>query len=249
MSRVPWAFAVTLLVAIPLLAGEPESLTRYQARLDLLSAAPAAPAPDQITPVPAKKSVGLAVLYSLLLPGMGELYADGFSSGKYFLIAEGTLWLGYAAVEIHANDLRDGARAYAAARAGVDVTGKNDDFYVNIGNFLTVEEYNEKRLRDREPDKLYDPLTGYGWRWDADASRLAYKDQRIASENMYNNRKFIGAAILVNHLVSAINAARTAIAYNRAREEDVLGSLQLSSRMFTDAAGAHGVVVTLAHPF
>ena len=48
-----------------------------------------------------------------------------------------------------------------SAHAGVDATGKNDDFFVNIGNFMTVEEYNEKRLRDREPEKLYDPLAGY----------------------------------------------------------------------------------------
>jgi hypothetical protein len=39
--------------------------------------------------IPGKKSAGLAALYSLVLPGMGELYAEGFSSGKYFLLAEG----------------------------------------------------------------------------------------------------------------------------------------------------------------
>ena len=34
-----------------------------------------------------KKNLGLAILYSLLLPGMGELYTDAYSSGKYFTIA------------------------------------------------------------------------------------------------------------------------------------------------------------------
>jgi hypothetical protein len=247
MLRMFWAFVACLFIVVPLSAGEPESLTRYAARLDLLSAVPqAGDAGAQVT-MPAKKSVGLAVLYSLVVPGMGELYADGFSSGKYFLIAEGALWLGYAAVEIHANDMRDGARSYAVAHAGVNSTGKDDDFFVDIGNFMTVEEYNEKRLRDREVSRLYDPLAGYSWRWDADASRLAYKDQRIASEDMFNNRKFVGIAILVNHIVSAINAARCAISYNRA--QDTLGELRLSSRTLGEAGRVHGVAVTISRVF
>ena len=248
MQRVCWAFIAVLFVVVPLVASEPEGLTRYEARLDLLSAVPPLPMLQEQTSVAPKKSVGLAAFYSLLLPGMGELYAEGFSSGKYFLIAEGALWLGYAAVEIHGNDLRNGARSFASAHAGVDAAGKDDDYYVDIGNFMTIEEYNEKRLRDRELDRVYDPAAGYSWRWDADASRLAYKDQRIASENMYNNRKFIGIAILVNHVVSAINAARCAIAHNRA-QDDALGALQLSSRVMGDAARPHGVAVTIARSF
>jgi hypothetical protein len=248
MLRVCWAFVAGLFAVVPLIAGEPGTLTRYEARLDLLSAVPHAPLLQEQPAGPSKKSVGLAVVYSLLLPGMGELYAEGFSSGKYFLIAEGALWLGSAAVEIHGNDLRDGARSYAVARAGVSVSGKDDDFFVDIGNFMTVEEYNEKRLRDREVERLYDAAAGYSWRWDSDASRTAYKDQRISSENMYNNRKFIGIAVLVNHIVSAINAARCAIAHNRA-QQDVLGDLQLSSRVLGGAVRPHGVAVTIAHSF
>lgn len=33
-----------------------------------------------------KKSTGLAILYSLLIPGMGELYANSYSSGKFLLL-------------------------------------------------------------------------------------------------------------------------------------------------------------------
>lgn len=250
MSRLWWMCAMSLCISTPLVAQQSNVLTRYEAGLDLLAAAqtPVGAAVFSDETAPAKKSVALAALYSLLLPGMGELYAEGFSTGKYLLIAEGVLWLGFAAVEIHGNDLRDGARTYAAAHAGLDATGKDDDFYVNIGNFMSLEEYNDKQLRDREPEKLYDPLEGYNWLWDSDASRLAFRDQRISSENMYNNQKFIGAAIIVNHIISAINAARSAIAYNNA-QDDALGALQFSSRILGSTRQPHGVMVTIARQF
>ena len=225
-------------------------LTHQEISHDLFSAVPQTPPVQQAAEdqAPSKKAVGLAVLYSLLVPGMGELYAGGFGSGKYFLIAEGGLWITYAAFEIHGNDLRDGARSFAAARAGVSIAGKDDQFFVDLGNFLTMDEYNDKRLRDREPAKLYSTVAGQYWRWDSEDSRLTYREQRISSEDMYNNRKFVGAAIIINHVVSAINAARAAISYNSSLEKS-LGSLELSSRVLGGPGGEHGVLVTISKTF
>lgn len=245
MTRIRWSAVVLAFLVVPLSAQTTQPLTRYETRLDLLNVSPAPSLPPAQGAAPARKSVGLAVLYSLLLPGMGELYAENFASGKYFLIAEGALWLGYAAVEIHANGLRDDARAFAVAYAGVSADGKDDQFFVDIGNFLNTDDYNDKKLRDREPGKLYDPLTGYSWRWNTDASRMTFREERVASETMYNNRNFVGAAILINHLISAINAARASIAYNNAQEQ-ALGDLQLSARVLGGMDQPHGVILTLA---
>jgi hypothetical protein len=195
---------------------------------------------------PAKKSVGLAAVYSLLLPGMGELYAGGFASGKYFLLAEGILWLTYAAVDIHAGSMREDARVYSVVHAGVDRSGKDDQFFVNVGNFATVDDYNDKKLRDREPDLVYNPANGYNWRWDSEASRLTFRDQRVASEDMFNNRKFVGAALLVNHVASAINAARAAIAKNSALDQ-ALGDLRFETRILGGWEG--GVMLTVSRGF
>ena len=90
----------------------------------------------QDAPAAEKKSVGLAAFYSLLIPGMGELYTGAFgSSGKYFLAAEGVLWLTWGAFDVYGNSLRNDSRAYAVSHAGADVTGKNDQFFVDLGNF------------------------------------------------------------------------------------------------------------------
>ena len=54
-----------------------------------------------------KKNTGLAILYSALLPGMGELYAGDYSSGKYFTIADGVLWGGLIGVNAYAKNQED----------------------------------------------------------------------------------------------------------------------------------------------
>jgi len=239
-----------LLLAIPTLGRSQDwqPLTRAEQRLDLfgLHGSPAGQDEPEIFPseTEGKKSPALAAVFSLLLPGMGELYAGGFSSGKYFLIADGALWLTYAGVELYGNALRDDSRAYAVSAAGIDPTGKDDQFYVDIGNFLTLQEYNEKQLRDREPDRLYDATAGYAWSWTSDAARADYRDQRISSEEAYNARKFIVAGLIINRVASAINAARSAIAHNSALEQ-ALGRLELSASVLGDLNAPHGVELSL----
>lgn len=191
-----------------------------------------------------KKSPALAAIYSLLLPGMGELYAGGFSSGKYFLMAEGALWLTYGAFTLHGSSQQDDARAYALSRAGIDPAGKDDQFYVDIGNFMTTEDFNEKQLRDRQPELLYSRAEGEGWTWESDPARQAYKDERLSSEHTYNNRKFIVAAILVNHIASAINAARVAVAHNSALDR-ALGELSFGASVLGGIHQPHGLLLTV----
>lgn len=225
-----------------------------QTRLHLLgsrtpaveTAGPAFTLPDETRQE--RKSVSLAAVASLVLPGAGELYADGFSSGKYFLIAEGALWLTYIAFDVHGTALRDDARAYAISRAGVNPAGKDDQYYVDIGNFLDIQEYNEKQLRDREPDRLYDPGAGYAWRWESDADRALYREQRISAETAFNNRKFVVAAVIINHVASAINAARSAIAWNKAVEEQ-LGALSLHATVLGFPDRPDGIRLTLTRKF
>jgi hypothetical protein len=178
----------------------------------------AAPVRDDVlqdTPSGERKSIGLAAIYSFLLPGMGELYVGEYGMGKYFTIAEGALWVSLAGVDLYANALQDDARRYAALHAGTAYDGKDDQYFIDISNFNTVYEFNEQVLRDRDPQKLYDPMSPDYWSWDNAANRSLYRDQRVSADRMFNNTRFIAAAIAVNHVVSAINAARLAFSHNR----------------------------------
>jgi hypothetical protein len=161
-----------------------------------------------------KKSVVLAIVASLVLPGMGELYAGSFESGQYNLIAEGGLWLTYSGFRIHANWLQQDAQNFANQHAGADFNNKDDQYSVNIGNFNTTDEYNQTKLRNRDYDAVY-TASQFTWQWDSDAHRTQFKDLRIRSGEIKNNSKFIIAAVVINHLYSAFSAGRRAAAYNK----------------------------------
>ena len=200
------------------------------------------------TPSPNRKSPATAVMYSLLLPGMGELYADGFDQGRYSLIAEGSLWLTYVSFRQYGGWLRDDARRFAAVHSGARIDSKNDQFFVDIGNFNDTYEYNEKKLIDRSPEKIYDVKAGYYWRWDSDANRSEFRSMRVSSERVFNNSKFIIGAVIVNHLFSAINAARLARQYNKQLEEG-LGSWWLESSLINNGVQPDGIKLSLVHRF
>lgn len=195
-----------------------------------------------------KKSVGLAVLYSLLLPGLGEYYADSYGSGKYFSIAEAALWISYISFDVYGNSLKNDARSFAAAHAGVNPSGKDDQFFVDVGNFVSTQEFNDKRLRDRSPERLYDSNAGFGWQWDSDASRALFKETRLSGENVLNNRKFVITAIVLNHVISAINAARLVISHNRDVSEQG-STLQFKADIMGGIVNPHGVLLTMSRSF
>jgi len=199
------------------------------------------------TPDAGKKNVGLGVLYSLLLPGMGELYAGGYGSGKYFTAAEGVLWLTLGAIDIHARSLQGDARSFASVHAGFDESGKDDSYFINIGNFSDVWSYNEAILRDRDAYKLYDPHSSSYWKWDSDANRDLYRDQRVASDQMFNNTRFVVAAIAVNHVLSAINAARLIVSGNRALSPG--DQLDIGASVLGGFAHPHGIAFSVTRSF
>lgn len=195
-----------------------------------------------------RKSPAVAVMYSLLLPGMGELYVNGFDQGRYSLVAEGGLWLTYLSFRQYGTWIRDDARQFAGTHASAEIDGKNDQYFVDLGNFNDTYEYNEKKLRDRSQDKLYDVNAGYYWRWVDDAKRQEFRAMRVSSERVFNNSRFVIGAIIVNHIISAVNAARLTRQYNKQLEEG-LGSWWLESSVIGQGAKPDGLKLSLVHRF
>lgn len=250
MFRLRCTIVLVFVTVVSLSAGETSSRpSRFEIQHDLFASSYRQDTTNFIMQTDVvsrkKKSVGLAAIYSLVLPGLGEYYADGFGSGKYFAIAEGVLWLTFATLDIQGNSLRNDARSYAVSHAGVNPIGKNDQFYVDIGNFQNTQEYNDKRLRERNPDRLYDAAAGYSWAWDSDLARTEFKETRISGETVLNNRKFVVLGLVLNHIASAVNAARSAISYNK-EAGDQMGELHFKADIMGGWANPHGVMLTVS---
>ena len=184
--------------------------------------------PFQLSGQAEKKSIGLAALYSLVLPGIGELYVGEYGTGKYFTIAEGFLWVTLGSVHWYATWLRDDARRFATQHAGITTGGKEDRYFVDIGNFDNVYDYNEEVLRGRDEFKVYDPNSSFSWNWDSGLNRDHYRELRVSSEERFNDTRFVAAAIGVNHVLSAINAARLAFLHNKNSGESTLPDVHAS---------------------
>jgi hypothetical protein len=166
-----------------------------------------------------KKKVGLAIFYSLLLPGMGELYADGYSSGVYFTIADGVLWSSLLGMNIYGNWQENRYKSFAEVYAGVNPSGKDKDFYANIGAYLSIDDYNTEKALERDFKAMLDK-DKYFWQWNSVEQRRTYRAMWLSSEETFNNIRFVVGGLILNRILSIINAVRLTSKYNKKFQQD-----------------------------
>lgn len=185
---------------------------------------------------PAKKNAGLAVIYSLLLPGMGELYAGSYNSGKYFTIAEGAIWLTYAGMATYGHIKENNYKAYAQTYAGVNNSGKDEDYYANVGNYTSIEQFNREKGLEGNFSDMYDLEKDY-WNWTAEDQRRDYRGLWTSSENAYNNMQFAIGALVLNRIISAINAARLVSRYNKSLDMESAWNVSFNTGSLNSESG------------
>ncbi len=199
--------------------------------------------PDEIgvTVDDGRKSGFLAVGYSILLPGMGELYAGRFDRGKYPLVTEIALWIGALGINAYGNWIQDDARIFAQRHAGIDPAEKDDDFFVNIENYSDIHDFNNQRLIERRTDELYPDEAAWRWNWDSEEHRSEYKDLRIHADEMHNAVTFFVLGMVANRVWSAIQAAAAARQYNASLGERMTSIPDMQARLRTWAGRVDGV--------
>lgn len=193
------------------------------------------------------KSVMVAIGYSLILPGLGDLYADNFRTGRYFMGADVALWITYGGYRSYGRWLKQDAQTFASQHADASFDGKGDQFSVDLGNFSNVYDYNEAKLRNRQFDLLYDPNSNFAWQWASDGDRARYKDLRIRGDGLLRNSQFIIGVMVLNRIISAISAARSVSQHNGSVK--TLGSWQLSAGVAGGAITAQTLELTLMREF
>jgi len=168
-----------------------------------------------------KTSTAGPFLRSLLIPGWGQYNQDRKNTALAFFGFELAMWGGMAATQMYGDNLVDDYKAYAAVHAGINNSGKDHDFYVDIGNYSSQNEFNQYQQLERDYESLY-LGDKYYWQWDNTPNRNYFEDLRIKADRFKHSAIYFVGAIVVNHLVSAVEAAR----YHRKQEKSLSAAVE-----------------------
>jgi len=150
---------------------------------------------------------------SMVIPGLGEFYLDKPKNGKFFFVTDAVLWLFLIENLYIRNTSELHFKSLAATHAGIDLFRKDDQFFVDIGNYDSIYDYNEDRQRERQTDALYiidssDPMSiNYYWKWDSTSSRKKFRNTRIKRDRAKKIINFTIGGMVLNRLLSMIDAA------------------------------------------
>ncbi len=159
-----------------------------------------------------EKSLGKALLFSLILPGSGELYLNQRGYAYPLLAADATLWLSALTFYIRACWAREDYISYATTYAGINPNDKDDKFFQDLAFYSSRDQYNfEKFLYTEDPSLLYPETDNYAWDWQSDAERLRYKELRNRSEIAKRNAGICLGMAAVTRILSCINIVRLKI--------------------------------------
>ena len=182
-------------------------------------------------------SVRKAMLYSAIVPGLGEIYIKDYNKAAVFLTVEAAIILSYFRLEAETNWATNSYKQFAYSIADIP-KDREDSYYQLIQDFKSSESYNKGIIRDaRNYFLIYknDPL-GYEeylekylipedmeWDWENNKNWFKYKDLRRDKQNFEIYTKFTLAAVILNRIISVIDSGVSAKKLNK--ESKYLGKL------------------------
>lgn len=165
--------------------------------------------PDDNMSNPAKGNInGTNIFLSLLLPGLGQWSAGYKTRAKTFAVAELALWASYFGSREYAISIKHDYFAFAALHAGVDTRGKDDQYWIDIGNAQNIYLFNERRLRERNLEAAYDETEENFWQWDKEQNRVEYTELREKQDDWKRIASFMIGGMVLNRIVSAVDVVR-----------------------------------------
>jgi hypothetical protein len=226
------------------------------------SAAPATPIAFEGGGSPGleRKNPMAALLLSVAVPGLGELYTGNTARAKSFIAAEAGIWTGYAAFRVQENLRVADYEEYASIFAGIP-EGSSGDYYQDVADYIRSEgadSYNEAiraEARSLYPDDLdaqhaYLDAHGYfgssSWQWESEARFEHYRELRHDAAVSRKNAFYMTGLAVLNRALSAVDSAWMARRHNMGRTGEPSARLYMSPDA---AAGGVGSRVGLEISF
>lgn len=176
-----------------------------------------------------------AALRSLLIPGWGQLAIGHKTQAAVFGSLELATWTSFITFQRQGALRRDAYFATAQLFAGIDLKDKDTSTRKLVGQYRSSDVYNQYVVL-REATFFYeDPVErqqyidsrsipeASAWNWgDSFASFERYRAERRSSEQAFKNGQYALGFAIINRVVSAVAAARSA-ASSRSRERALEG--------------------------
>jgi hypothetical protein len=173
-----------------------------------------------VTGTPAEIDMQKAVLYSLAMPGWGDLYAGHPTRAKVFFATEAAIWTSFIVLRVQGHVREDSYHEFATHFAGLNSTDHSDDFYRTVGEYGSSDAYEADIKREGRAILFYDTnveaLEQYyldnrhddfePWQWSTFDRRVEYRQIRSSSRLSYRRSWYSVAAAAANRIVSAVFA-------------------------------------------
>ena len=185
------------------------------------------------------KSQSRAVLYSLLLPGLGEIYVgDSRTKAFGFLAAEVGVWSTFFFFRKLEKWKRDDYIELAVVHADIDPIGKDDFFYDMVGFYDCRDDYNKVSRVYTRSNPFYPETPEWDWQWQDDDQKEQYRDLKNGSKAARRNANFTLGVAALNRAVSMIFAWRSARGHNRNLADEFSGlNLEIIPDSYSNSVG------------
>ncbi len=164
-----------------------------------------------------------ALLYSVLLPGLGQYHNGDRTKSKVFFGLEAAIWASFIVFKsqeaLRTNDFEE----YAGAFAEVDPGDYDEEFYRILTIYDDVGDYNTSVAIDAraifgseasESKSAYIAENSFGsdknFRWSSNGHRLEYRLIRNDARDSGQRADFSIVAAVINRAISAVEATRSA---------------------------------------
>ena len=155
------------------------------------------------------KSLSKAILLSALFPGTGESYLGVNGWNRYLTVGDGAILACALSFAIAGIWRTQEYQTFAQKYAGVNPTGKDYDFFKNVGLYSSRDIYNYiQKLYYRKDAHTYPETPDWYWNWRTEQDQLKYYDILTSSEKMWRNFKIALGIAGLNRVISMINVFR-----------------------------------------
>jgi len=163
------------------------------------------------------------LLRSLTVPGWGQATLGHNGAARAFALVEAGIWGTFIAFHIQEDMRRDSYERSARLNAGIDLSGRDEEYRRIVGGFLSSDDYNQlvvyrdaANLYYEDPVKYREYIAEHelkgadAWHWASVENLFQYRSQRKDSQRASQRANTALALAVVNRFVSALHAARIA---------------------------------------